>query len=135
MVAKNGDRYLLMSRNRDNPTSPVEKFALALNDLPRIPGVQVLLLSVEEDNRAKGAAAVEWRGERSTCFLRYAWQDPAEPLKAKPRFLDFFEDAVRQGGRLGEVATRLDAMVRGYAQSLVLIPEDLKDQPLGPGGK
>jgi WD40 repeat protein len=134
VVARNGDRYLLMSLNRDNPAAPVEKFALALADLPRIPGVQVLLLSVEEEARAKGAA-VEWRGERSTCFMRYAWQDKEEPRKARPRFLDLLEKALVQGGRLGEVANRLDVLIRGQAEPLVLIPEDLQDRPLGGPGK
>jgi hypothetical protein len=98
---RKNERWLKMSQNFFLAESPVETFALACHDLPRLPGVPLLLLNVT-GKQVGGKDGENWGGDRDTGFLRYAL-DVKEKDKADSTLLRRFQEATSQKDRLGDV--------------------------------
>jgi hypothetical protein len=95
------ERWLKTSRNFQFPKVPPQVFAIPCHALPRVPGVELLLLNVPWtlDSRVAGP---DWGGDPDTGFLRYACHDP-EASRTDPTLLSLLQEAIHKKGRLGEV--------------------------------
>src|SRR5262249_23931290 len=75
--------------NEKFPNLPLEKTALPYDDLPRMPGVQLMVLNVSRPT-SQGGAAVKgdaWQPPDSHLgWMRYVMREPSDPwLKAAQR--------------------------------------------------
>jgi hypothetical protein len=121
---RDNERWLKMSQNLVFDKSPVETFALACHQLPRLPGVPLLLLNVA-GNQAGGKDAENWGGDRDTGFLRYAL-DVKEMGKPDSALLRGLKKATSQKGRLGDVVELLEKSFG--LQPLVSLDPDQKQR-------
>jgi WD40 repeat protein len=86
---KRGKRYLKTSLNEKFPNLPLEKTALPYDDLPRMPGVQLMVLNVSRPTSQGGATVKDdaWRPSDSHLgLMRYVMREPSDAvLKAAQR--------------------------------------------------
>jgi hypothetical protein len=114
-VPDKNERWLKTSPNFLFPKAPPQRFAISCQDLPRVPGVELLLLNVprrpdEDAGLAKGER--DWGGQPDTGFLRFASKDRTEARKADSALLALLQEAVRKKGRLGEVVNYVNDLVK-----------------------
>src|SRR5207244_12269721 len=71
------ERWLKTSRNFQFPKAPPQAFAIPCHALPRVPGVELLLLNVPwtPDTRVAGS---DWGGDPDAGLLSYASHDATE---------------------------------------------------------
>jgi hypothetical protein len=110
-IPEKKERWLKTSRNFQFPKVPPQVFAIPCHALPRVPGVELLLLNVSgmPDNRVTGS---DWGGDPDAGFLRYACQDPTETHKPDPALLGLLQEAIRKKGRLGDIVNYVDDLLR-----------------------
>jgi WD40 repeat protein len=104
------ERWLKTSRNFQFPKVPLQVFAIPCHALPRVPGVELLLLNVPWTPDLHMAGS-DWGGDPDAGLLRYASHDPTETCKPDPALLGLLQEAIRKKGRLGEVVTYVDDLL------------------------
>jgi WD40 repeat protein len=84
---KRGKRYLKTTLNEKFPTLPLEKTALAYDDLPRMPGVQLMVLNVSRPSPGAAEKDEGWRPpDAHLAWMRYVMREPSDAvLKAAQR--------------------------------------------------
>jgi serine/threonine protein kinase len=123
---RDNERWLKMTQNFVFDKSPVETFALACHDLPRLPGASLLLLNVTgKQKQASSAAGVGWSGDPDMGFVRYDL-DVAEAGKSDTALLRGLQEATSQKGRLGEVVDFVNAKLS--QQPFVFLNQDQKNR-------
>ncbi len=132
VVNERKERYLLTSKNRLWPQAPVEVHAVAVQELPRLPGVQVMLLNVAPEDPKHGTdIAFGWGGDPYAAFLRFAWLSAAETRTAAPRLLALLQEVIKARERLGDVVADLNQRFKEEKQawkSDVLLDRDIGER-------
>jgi hypothetical protein len=105
------ERWLKTTRNLQFPAVPAEEFAIPCHGLPRVPGVELLLLNVTAAPGAATAGA-NWGGDPDTGFLRYASLDQTEGAAANSGLLSMLREAMGKKGRLGDVVAYINDLLR-----------------------
>jgi hypothetical protein len=131
-VSGKNERWLKTSFNHRFAKAPLEQFAIPCHALPRIPGVELLLLNVPSAGDAFASGA-DWGGDPDAGFLRYACQDPAEVRSANPAFLSLLQEAIRKQGRLGEVVKYVNDLLRQQRGGplFVILNQDQLERRIG----
>ena len=128
----NGRRWLLTSRNLLWPKVDPGEWAIPCHDLPRLPGVQLLILNVAgaADPKVNGR---DWGGDPNTNYFRYACNDPDEPKKPNPELLALMQSILQKDGTLGRLAEQLQTLKKNAVQAY--LDPSVRDLPLTEGGK
>jgi hypothetical protein len=120
-----GQRRFLLTRYNDlDPDSPVEQNAIDCDRLPRIPGVQWVILNVNRSGKADQEVPLLKRAE-----FDYVNLPPDQTGNPAPRFLTYLGEAVDKArdGRLGEIEAELRALLKDDKGALrVELPDVLK---------
>jgi WD40 repeat protein len=132
-VPAKGERWLKTSLNYRYEQAPLQAFAIPCHALPRVPGVELLLLNVAA---APGAFASgsDWGGDPDAGLLRYTCQNPDEVRRADPPLLTLLQQAIRKKGRLGEVVQYVNTLLgqqRGRPPLLIVLDEDQLRRQIG----
>ena len=86
----------------------LEKTAIAYNELPHMPGVQLMVLNVA---RRPGDVAVDQEravGDPRIGFMRYEWRDVNEIRNPSPAVLTYIGDAMKKASDTRPVRGRRD---------------------------
>lgn len=110
VVPERHQRFLKTSRNYTFRSSPIQTFAIACHNLPKLPGAQLLLLNVAglPDRRLAGD---DWGGQPGTGFMRYAFQDAQKARDPNPVLLGMLREATRSRSSLGEVVQHVNDLI------------------------
>jgi hypothetical protein len=118
-------RWLLTSRNFQYRSAPPEEYAIPCDELPRVPGTELLLLNVIGPSDTV---------PEDTGLLRYACNDPAEMRKPDSQLLGMMQEAVRTKGTLGGVVKYVDDLVarqKGkFSTPIVVVDKELESRRL-----
>jgi len=101
---ENGRRWLFMSKNlamRNAKLQYQKQWAIPCDALPRLPGVELLLLNVAgkfDEPLAKGQTGTD----PNVSVYRLAWINPRELKKGDPLFLKALDQALAANGKIGE---------------------------------
>ena len=128
-----GRRWLLTSRNLLWPKVDPEEWAIPCHDLPRVPGVQLLLLNVSGEADPKLKPGGDLGGDPNAGLLRYASLDRNEPKKDDPELLGLMEILLKKDGRLGILAELQSLTKKAVAQ--VVLDENMKGRLIREEGK
>ena len=107
-----GNRYLRTSLTERLSKPALEKTAVAYNDLPHMPGVQLVLLNVA---RLPGDVAVDqnWRlGDPRVGLMRCEWRDVNEMHNPSPVVLTYIGDAMKKARELGPIVDDVTKQVK-----------------------
>jgi hypothetical protein len=106
VVSVRKDRYLLTHLNLipENRNKPVEKYAVSCRDLPRLPGVQLMVLNVAQQKERGGDIKFGTGGDPFAGYLRFVCGNPEETRSSSPPLLALLEKVIRTREKVGEVA-------------------------------
>jgi WD40 repeat protein len=128
-----GRRWLHTSQSLARDPRSVLRDALAIDELPRTPGVRLLLLNVVAEQSESDAGPA--RMVDSEPMLRYVWREP----QATDRLLSLLQGAVGERTTWGAVAEQVRAGVvsdpRRGGDPLEVMPVSLSQRRIGGGGK
>jgi WD40 repeat protein len=127
-----GNRYLLTRKSQRYRNLPLNETALSLESLPRVPGVQLLLLNVTQKN---GLDAKKLDAENAGLV---AWIGLGEKQigDVNPTFIALLGEAVSAAktGRLGDVLEKMRQLIKQDPTQLVVsLPKILLFLPLATG--
>jgi hypothetical protein len=130
VVPGKNERWLKTTHNFQFPKDPPQEYAIPCHALPRLPGVQILLLNVKSPSAAL-AGGREWGGDPDAGFMRYADPRPNGPGKAEPALLDLLGRAVLEKGNLGDIVKHVkDALGAQQENFNVVLDRDQQGRRL-----
>jgi WD40 repeat protein len=112
-VDERGNRYLKTTLNEKFPDQPLELAALAYSDIPRIPGVQVMLLNVTPGKSGAVASKTDVvPGDEHVGMICYKWQSQSGS------FFDYFDKALKEAHTVGAIEKQVTAAVKNDKNAL-----------------
>ncbi len=130
--------WLKTSRNLQFPNVPPEEFAIPVDELPRVPGAELLLV-----NATGPAQSLLARGEKDDPglgFIRYLCTDSAEASRSDPLLLRLLQEAMQKKSTLGEVKSYVNDLLNlqkgKFGAPVAIVDPDLErrrlNEPVNP---